>query len=186
MIESPYYGPVGDPFSGAYKSHLAVRLLGHQDHALGLDPADHPGFKVGEDADLLPEHVLRGVIFGYSGNNDAFVDTGVDGELEKLVGLRNPLSLKDCGGADVHGSEVLEGDLGLLRLDLVGGFLGLGGLCGGLVGFLGGVQFGDLGVDDAVLDLAEQQDRLSELMSDRQDIPTAQVVPSQYGMRQGD
>ena len=62
----------------------------------------------------------------------------------------------------------------------MGGFLGLGGLCGGFVGFLGGVQFGDLGVDDAVLDLAEQQDRLSKLMPDWQDIPTSQVVPSQH------
>ena len=149
-------GAVSDDFLRGDEAHLAVALLGHQDHALGLDAADGAGGEVREDADLLAQHVLRAVVFGNAGDDGAGIDARVDGEFQQLVGLGDAFGLEDRGGTDVHRTELVKSDFVLLRLDLLRGLLGsLGGLGRFALG-LDGREAGDLRIHDAVLDLLEQ------------------------------
>ena len=79
--------------------------------------------------------------------------------------------------AHPHFPEIIESALRLLRLHLVRSLLGSRSSGCGLIGLPGILQPLDLGLHHAVLYLAEQQDRLAELMAGRQDGPAAEVVP---------
>ena len=67
-----HYGTVGHCLLGRDEAHGAVPLLGHEYHSLALDAADGAGLKVGEDADLLADHLFGGVVFGYARDYYAF------------------------------------------------------------------------------------------------------------------
>ena len=126
---------------GSHDTHLAVRLLCHQYHALGLYAADLAGSQVGQDAYLLADHLLRGVVLGDARDYHTLVDACVDGELQQLVGLGHSLGLQDGGGADVHLAELVECTFLLLGLDRSSGGRGGG------IGLADILQTLHLGVD---------------------------------------
>ena len=166
-----YLGSVEQSLRRGDEPHLSVSLTCHENHSLRLYSADLPRGKVGENADLLPDHILRRIELGDAGDDRTLVNAGVDGQLQQLVSLGHTLSLKHGGRADIHLLEILESAFSLLRGHYLGGL----SLCGSLALCPDGIKTGELGIDCLILNLGEEKLRLVQLVDGREKVSISET-----------
>ena len=90
--------------------------------------------------------------------------TIVQTELKELICLGHLRALKDCPDTDIKLGEVLEGDIGSYGRSLRFGSLS------SFVSYLGSLELSYLGFDDFVLDLLEEEARLTQLVPYREEV----------------
>ena len=160
-----YFRSVAESLLRSDETHLTVVLTSHEDHSLGLDATDLARCKIGEDADLLADHLLRRILLGDARNDHPLVDACVDCKLQELVGLWHSLSLEDCSCPYIHLLEVVECTLFLLRSD----HSCLSCLCGRLSLGTDSLKACDLSVYYLVFNLGKEKGCRVELMACREE-----------------
>ena len=170
-----YFRAVVQDFLRGDEAHLAVTLARHKYHTLGLDAAYLARCKVGQYANLLPDHILRRIVFSYARHYGSLVYSCIYAEFEELVCLRHPLGLKHGSGSDIHLLEVLETALGLLWSHLLGGF----SLGGSFTLGAYGIQTVELVFYGIVLNLGEKQFCCSDFVAFLEDVGIAEHIPIQ-------
>ncbi len=151
----------------------AVEVEGREYHAQALYAHHLAGREVGDEQHVLAHELLGLVELRDAGENGAVGAAAVvDGKQQELVRLPHCLAVLDVAHAYVGLLPLVKRNVGLHRLCLIV----LGGLCG-LVGLLCGGKLVELALDGIVLNLLEEQMRLTELMARLEEVGVAQLGP---------
>ena len=148
MNRLPYLATGLDGTGGADDDEASASVLGAQDHALALNSLEFAGREVGDKAHLLAHQVLGLIPLGDAADDGASGHAIIDRELQQFVGLFHLLALEDGAHTDVELGKVVDSARGGdgLGLEVINDVL-----------LLDTLQSLNLGIDDAVLDLLEQQ-----------------------------
>ena len=141
-----------------------------------FDAAQLPGGKVQDEAELLADKVFGLVKQRDAGNDRPHVESGVDGELQQLVGPFHLFGRLHGADADVELREIIIGDRFFQRFQV-----DLRTARTGFVFFFGIHKLLYQGVDDAVFYLFKEIFGLAELLPRLQQSGIAGVFPFPFG-----